>query len=244
MNSKYHINNQDHRIFTGSDCPEVWDTIGRLQFDLCIEHGLHHHMKFIDIGCGSLRGGVHFIRHIGANYFGIDKHREMIDAGLDIELPAVGLHSSYDNFDVNSNFDISKFNVKFDMGIAQSVFTHLPLYKLIECLDQIHPHFNIGGKFIVTLYVNNSKQQTMEYDINYRLKPVFEGNPIDVDKHSIRPVNNDDPENDSGMKSFIFQRHTVQSITPHIQDKWQMKALGGWKAHPRWPTLYVFKKVL
>jgi hypothetical protein len=43
---------EDHRRCVGGK----WDEIGKLQIDFLKEQGLEKNMKFLDIGCGSLRG--------------------------------------------------------------------------------------------------------------------------------------------------------------------------------------------
>jgi hypothetical protein len=63
-----------------------------LQLDFMIREGLKPHHKLLDIGCGSLRGGVHFIRYLDAgNYVGIDSNIALLDAGYEIELASWGL---------------------------------------------------------------------------------------------------------------------------------------------------------
>ena len=49
--------------------------------------GLQPKHRFFDIGCGSLRGGVHFIRYLDKNnYFGTDISSELIKVGIKKEL--------------------------------------------------------------------------------------------------------------------------------------------------------------
>ena len=50
-----------------------WEKIGRLQFDFLKEAGLRPENRMLDVGCGTLRGGRHFIRYLNeGNYTGID----------------------------------------------------------------------------------------------------------------------------------------------------------------------------
>ena len=42
----------------------LWDEMGRLQFDFLVAQGLQPHHKMLDIGCGSMRGGRHFVNHL------------------------------------------------------------------------------------------------------------------------------------------------------------------------------------
>jgi len=42
----------------------MWEQIGQLQFDFLVNHGLEPNHKLLDIGCGTLRGGRHFITYL------------------------------------------------------------------------------------------------------------------------------------------------------------------------------------
>jgi hypothetical protein len=54
----------------------LWDEIGRLQFDYFVSQGLVPHHRLLDLGCGSLRGGVHFIAYLDPDrYSGVDRSR-------------------------------------------------------------------------------------------------------------------------------------------------------------------------
>src|SRR5919201_1815322 len=70
----------------------LWDRLGRLQFDYLVERGLAPHDYFLDIGCGPLRGGVHFIRYLElGRYYGVDKNAPVLDEARRVELPRHGL---------------------------------------------------------------------------------------------------------------------------------------------------------
>ena len=136
--SHYYLNNNkniNHREYIG----DKWDEIGKLQFDFLIKKGLKPHHKLIDIGCGSLRGGVHFINYLNKkNYFGTDINYDLIKIGLLKELDDK-LKSKIDenNFLVSKNFNFN-FNVDyFDYAIALSVFTHLRKSNIIACLKNL-----------------------------------------------------------------------------------------------------------
>ena len=50
-----------------------WEEIGRLQFDFLVRQGLMPEHFFLDVGCGSWRGGVHFVDYLLSHrYFGVD----------------------------------------------------------------------------------------------------------------------------------------------------------------------------
>lgn len=60
-------------------------------------------------------------------------------------------------------FDISSFQRVFDFGIAQSVFTHMPMQQLNPCLAAAAPHFKSGGKFFVTMFLAPPEKAGMKF---------------------------------------------------------------------------------
>ena len=123
--------------------------------------GLKPHHKLIDIGCGSLRGGVHFINYLNKkNYFGTDINYDLIKIGLLKELDDK-LKSKIDenNFLVSKNFNFN-FNVDyFDYAIALSVFTHLRKSNIIACLKNLKKKINDGIFFSTFFLVNEENKE-------------------------------------------------------------------------------------
>src|ERR1035438_2924105 len=75
-----------YRAFVGGAGP-MWDSIGALQFEFLKSRGLLPDHRFMDVGCGALRGGSHFIRYLDPGcYHGIDKHIELIIYGVGAEI--------------------------------------------------------------------------------------------------------------------------------------------------------------
>lgn len=141
----------EHRDIIGG----MWDEIGRLQFSTLTNEGLLPEHKLIDIGCGSFRGGVHFIQYLKSqNYYGIDLNQSLIDVGYKKEIIPAGLQEKAprSNFHSTENFDLSKFKVKFDYALALSVFTHLPAPIITNCLTSIAPFMAEQGKFYATIF--------------------------------------------------------------------------------------------
>jgi hypothetical protein len=72
-----------HRDYVGA----LWEQVGILQFEFMVSQGLRPQHVLLDVGCGSLRGGVHFIPYLEpGNYLGIDKERRLIRSGLKREI--------------------------------------------------------------------------------------------------------------------------------------------------------------
>ena len=133
----------------------LWDEIGALQFSFATSSGLQPHHLLLDVGCGALRGGVHFVRYLDRNcYFGIDINESLLAAGYDVELVGAGLTHKLDrnHLLVVDDFDVSGFGVCFDYAIALSVFTHLPLNSIRICLERLALSMQVGGKFFATFF--------------------------------------------------------------------------------------------
>lgn len=135
----------------------MWDEIGLLQFNFMVEMGLKPHHLLLDIGCGSLRGGVHFIKYLDeGHYFGVDKDPKLIELGMAVELPKYGLGNKQASFVANPDFDFVMFGVKFDFAIAQSLFTHLPLNDIMVCLDNARRVLVDEGRLYATFFSSGS----------------------------------------------------------------------------------------
>jgi SAM-dependent methyltransferase len=138
-----------HRRFIGGH----WDDHGQRQLDFLIEHGLKPTDRFLDVGCGALRAGRHLVDYLEPeHYYGIDANISLLKAGYEIELTdeqRAKLPTT--NLRANERFD-SDFGVKFDMAIAQSVFTHVSLNHIRLCLFRTAKVLKDGGKFYATFF--------------------------------------------------------------------------------------------
>ena len=141
----------DHRDVIGG----LWEVLGQLQLNFMIREGLKPHHKLLDIGCGSLRGGVHFIRYLDVgNYVGIDPNLALLDAGYEIELASCGLKERIprENLICSSDFDPPFPNDTFDFALAQSVFTHVTLNTIRKCFERIASKLKVHGRFYATFF--------------------------------------------------------------------------------------------
>jgi SAM-dependent methyltransferase len=133
----------------------MWDEVGALQLDFLRGQGLKPDHRLLDVGCGSLRGGVHFVRYLDAGrYYGLDISEALIEAGYNQEIGALGLRQKLPrtNLLTTANFDATSWGASFDMALAQSVFTHLPLNQIALCLEQIARVMKPGGVFYATFF--------------------------------------------------------------------------------------------
>ena len=131
----------------------LWDEIGRLQFDFLVARGLRPEHYLLDVGCGCLRGGVHFIAYLEpGHYLGIEKEPLLLEEGVRQELGAEAFHSKRPRLHLSATFDAAAFGVAAHYALAQSVFTHLPARTVFACLRRLRPFVRPGGTFFATFF--------------------------------------------------------------------------------------------
>jgi hypothetical protein len=92
----------------------------------------------LDIACGALRAGLHFINYLNAdNYLGLDKEPELINRGKEHELGKEIQVLKQPEFFISDCFEFSKFSKMPDYAIAQSLFTHLIEKDIRHCLSNL-----------------------------------------------------------------------------------------------------------
>lgn len=122
------------------------------------------HHRLLDVGCGSLRGGVRFIEYLEpGNYYGLEPSMPLLGAGISIELPLAGIGpDKRPRFLINDDFDLSELppNVRFDYAFANSVFTHLPPDRIEQSTRTVLERLTPQGKFFATFYM--AKKRDLE----------------------------------------------------------------------------------
>ncbi len=139
-----------HRRLVGG----LWDVVGPLQHRFLVDAGLRPEHHLLDVGCGSLRGGVHYVRYLEpGHYCGIDASAELLEAGRG-ELAAAGLADRGAELAHDASFDVGRFGREFDCAVAVSLFTHLPLNSIMRCLLRVQDVLRPGAAFHATIFEN------------------------------------------------------------------------------------------
>lgn len=139
-----------------------WDEIGQLQLDFLRERGLRPDHYLLDIGCGSLRGGVRFIPYLEAGrYYGVDRSEELLNGGR-VELEAANLQDQHPTLSQMDDFGFERLNQVFDFALANSLFTHMPLNSIVRCLVNVDRVLRPGGVFYATFFENQKGKTFLE----------------------------------------------------------------------------------
>jgi hypothetical protein len=123
-----------HRGYVGRE----WEAMGALQFGFLRERGLRSGDVLCDIGCGSLRGGRHLIPYLDrGHYLGLDAVRELVNAGIERELPPAMLAAKAPEFVISGRFEFDRFSRVATVALAVSFFTHLNRDDIVSCLTRL-----------------------------------------------------------------------------------------------------------
>lgn len=199
-----------HRAYVGG----MWEEIGLLQFDFLSKSGLQPMHTFLDIGCGALRGGVHFVKYLEAGkYHGVDLNPSILEAGR-YELARADLAAKEVHLAATDSFALDQFGQKFDYALALSLFTHLFANTILRCLTAVREVLAPGGQFFATFF---------EAPHSVHLEPIAH-HPGEIVTHYDR-----DPFHYSFEEMEIMAKLTNLSVT----------LIGEWN-HPRDQRMLVF----
>jgi SAM-dependent methyltransferase len=156
--TRLRIRGLDHREAVGG----LWEEMGEKQFAFMVEEGLRPEHTLLDIGCGSLRGGIHFIRYLDpGNYYGLDIQPAFLEGGR-LELKRAGLTDRGATLVEDDAFRFDRLGCQFDYALAQSVFTHVPWNTIVRCLSNIESALVSGGRFYATYFKNPGGRLNVE----------------------------------------------------------------------------------
>jgi SAM-dependent methyltransferase len=114
--------------------PELWQLKRDFQIAFLREHGLEPGHVLVDLGCGTLRGGIPIIEYLDAgSYLGIDVRPEAIEEAR-YELREHGLESKRPELIAAPSLAEVQLDREADLIWAFSVLMHLDDERLDECL--------------------------------------------------------------------------------------------------------------
>ena len=136
-----------HRVATGGR----WDEQGTWVFEFLRAQGLRPDHYVLDVGCGSLAAAARLLPFMEqSHYWGFEKNVELFTAGVQIELPRLGVRPERGHFVVNDEFDLSSIPHTFDLAIANSLVRRLPLNSIARCFAAVLRTLAPHGRFFVT----------------------------------------------------------------------------------------------
>lgn len=148
---------------------ELWEMKRNFQIRFLKEAGLEPHHHFLDIGCGTLRGGIPVIEYLHPrHYLGIDAREEAIqearkelqDARLVHKKPAIRLVKNIADLNLSS---------RFDFIWAFSVLFHMTDEILQDTLKLVSSCITNNGRFYANIHIGNCADGSWrEFPVVYR----------------------------------------------------------------------------
>ena len=142
--------------------PELWEMKRQFQIDFLRAQGLKSHHRLIDIGCGTLRGGLPIIAYLEpGNYFGIETRsvalqearRELREADLEHKRPTLIQSSDF-------SIDCSERHMHY--AWAFSVLIHFEDEILTRCLASLARLLIPSGIFFANVKIGDKATEHWE----------------------------------------------------------------------------------
>jgi SAM-dependent methyltransferase len=180
-----------------------WQFKRDFQIDFLRRAGLQPTDRVLDLGCGTLRGGIPIIEYLGTGrYTGVDVRPETIEEAY-AELELHGLERKAPRLVASPSLAASGIDSRFDVVWAFSVLIHMTDDVLDDCIafvaDRLAPH----GKFFanVNIGTNDDDRHWREFPVVWRPMAAYEavaaahglratdiGSLAEVGHHSGRPA--------------------------------------------------------
>ncbi len=204
-----------HRGYVGG----MWEEIGKVQIDFMVGQGLKPDDIFVDVACGSLRAGRHFISYLDPNnYLGLDHNGWLIEAGLKQEVPKNVSKEKRPEFVISNTFEFKKFTRRPKLGLAQSLFSHLTPDDIHLCLANLKEAMQPGGRFFATFIPKGNR--VAAFADRGILQPEYEN-----------------PAKSADDMTFEYDAEDILKIGREIG--WQTRYIGDW-GHPRGQKMLEF----
>ena len=125
----------------------------RFQIDFLRGAGLMPHHRLLDLGCGTLRGGIPLIEYLApGHYAGVEVRREVLDEGRQ-ELTESGLAGREPQLVHCSRLAELDLGRTFDVAWAFAVLIHMDDRILDDAVAAVARHLTADGVFYATANV-------------------------------------------------------------------------------------------
>jgi hypothetical protein len=142
--------------------PELWEMKRRFQFEFLKAHGLQPHHRLVDIGCGTLRGGLPLIALLDSgNFFGIEARRVALRAALR-EIREADLEHKRPTLIHSRDFVVEGLDRRIHYAWAFSVLIHFDDHVLRKCLGAVSRWLMPNGIFFANANIGHRSTRRWE----------------------------------------------------------------------------------
>ena len=142
--------------------PYLWKMKREFQIKFLKDMDLKPDHYLLDLGCGTLRGGIPIIEYLEiGHYFGIEVRKEVLNEGQK-ELVETGLEWKKPNLLTSSDITNYKINQKFDFVWAFSVLPHMSDEILVDNLTFVSKHLADDGVFYANVNIDEREEKNWQ----------------------------------------------------------------------------------
>ncbi len=142
--------------------PDLWEMKRDFQIKFLKDQGLKPEHYLMDIGCGTLRGGIPLIDYLQeGHYFGIEARKKVLDEGRK-ELKGAGLNWKSPTLLTSEEFSKEGLLQKFDFIWAFSVLFHMSDEILNDTLGIVKNHLSDSGFFYANVNIGDRDEENWQ----------------------------------------------------------------------------------
>ncbi|MEO8976152.1 MAG: class I SAM-dependent methyltransferase [Casimicrobiaceae bacterium] len=128
-----------------------WDRRGAFQLALLRHLGLSPQSSVLDVGCGPLRAGIHFLRFLApGRYRGIDFNPSFVESAQQV-MRQQGFAAQRARVSVLTDFDLRGLHERFDFVLCFSVLNHCSVAERARFFEQVL-HATRGAALLVVTH--------------------------------------------------------------------------------------------
>jgi len=136
---------------------KLWKMKRRFQIEYLKKVGIKSRHYLLDLGCGTLRGGIPIIKYLQkGHYYGVECREQVLDEGKK-ELIEHNFNHKEPILILSDNFSSIECKQSFDYIWAFSVLIHMEDKILDDCLDFVHRHLKPSGFFYANVNIGHSE---------------------------------------------------------------------------------------
>jgi len=137
--------------------PGLWELKRKFQIEFLTRAGLQPSHVFVDVGCGTLRGGIPLIRYLDPRkYYGIESRAEALAEGQQ-ELREEGLEEKRPTLICSNDMATLELPVRFDYAWAYSVLFHMSEPAIEACFRFLERHLQPGACFYANVNIGSRR---------------------------------------------------------------------------------------
>jgi len=137
--------------------PGLWELKRNFQIDFLKRVGLQPCHVFVDLGCGTLRGGIPMIRYLDpGKYYGIELRPEVL-AEAQRELREEGLEQKQPTLICSNDMATLELSVRFDCAWAYSVLFHMSEPAIEDCFRFLERYLQPGACLYANVNIGSRK---------------------------------------------------------------------------------------